>query len=60
MENRRYDTPGEIDAEQGEVIVDGPDGIAFSLTPEAAEELSERLKRAATKARDQGLAAVPD
>jgi hypothetical protein len=58
--NRTHDTLGEIDAEQGEVIVDGPDGIAFSLTPEAAEELSERLKQAAAKARSQRLAAVQD
>lgn len=60
MENRSYETPGEVDAEQGEVIVDGPDGVAYSLTPEAAEEVSERLKRAAAKARGQRPAAVPD
>jgi hypothetical protein len=53
VENPTYDTPSEIDAEQGEVIIDGPDGVAFSLTPEAAEEVSDRLKRAAAKARRQ-------
>lgn len=53
MKNQTFDTPSEIDAEQGEVIVDGPDGVAFSLTPEAAEEVSDRLKRAAAKARRQ-------
>jgi hypothetical protein len=40
---RIYDTPSEIAAEQGEVLVDGPDGVAVSLTPDAALETSERL-----------------
>ncbi len=53
MEKRLHDTPSEIDAEQGEVIIDGPNGIAFSLTPDAADEVSDRLKRAAAKARGQ-------
>src|SRR5205085_1107354 len=38
-----HDEPSKVDAEEGEVIVDGPDGVAVSLTPEAAIETSHRL-----------------
>ncbi len=31
--------PSHVAAEQGEVLVDGPNGIALSLTPEAAEKM---------------------
>ena len=43
MDERAHDTPSEINAEDGEVLVDGPDGVAFSFTPDAAIETSERL-----------------
>ena len=55
MENKPHDTPSEVDAEEGEVLVDGPDGIAVSLTPEAASETSHRLLHGAAKARGQQL-----
>lgn len=45
--------PSEVNAEQGEVIVEGPDGVAVSLTPEAAEETARRLSAAAVEARRQ-------
>ena len=45
--------PGEAIAEQGEVIIEGPDGIAFSLTPDAAEQTALRMIRAAGDARSQ-------
>jgi len=45
--------PSEVNAEQGEVIVEGPDGVAVTLTPEAAEETARRLARAANEARRQ-------
>jgi hypothetical protein len=46
------DQPIEIVAEGGEVIIDGH-GIALSLTPEAAEETSNRLYDCTAKARGQ-------
>ena len=50
--------PSEVAAEQGEVIVEGPDGVAVSLTPDAAEETARRILRAADEARRQlGLGA---
>ena len=47
------DDPSEVAAEQGEVIVEGPDGVAVSLTPDAAEETARRLIVAAKEARQQ-------
>lgn len=44
---------GTVSAEAGVVIIDGPDGVALSLTPDAAEELANRLVAAAAEARGQ-------
>jgi hypothetical protein len=52
-----YGTPSEVSAEQGEVILDGPNGVAVSMTPGAARETSERLSRAADEAEAQLKAA---
>ena len=52
-----YDTPSEVAAQEGEVIVDGPDGVAVSLTPEAALETSDRLLRGGLAARGQQIEA---
>lgn len=43
MSDKLYDEPSKVDAAKGEVIVDGPDGVAVSLTPEAAAETGARL-----------------
>jgi hypothetical protein len=48
-----YDEASEIDAEDGVVSVKGPDAVDVRLTPEAAEETSERLNTGAMKARGQ-------
>ena len=48
-----YDEPSEVDAEEGIVLVNGPDAVEVRLTPEAAEETSERLNTGAMKARGQ-------
>ena len=48
-----YDEPGEVDAEDGIVLQKGPDAVDIRLTPDAAEELSERLNTGAMKARGQ-------
>lgn len=48
-----YDTPSEVRVENGNVAVDGPDGVAVLLTPEAALETSDRLLDRATEAHGQ-------
>ena len=40
-------------AEEGVVILDGPDGVALTLTPDAAEATGQSLIAAATAARMQ-------
>lgn len=45
--------PSEVVAEQGDVIVEGPDGVAITLTPDAAEETGRRMMAAADEARRQ-------
>jgi hypothetical protein len=54
--SRTYDEPSTVGAEEGEVIVDGPDGVAVSLTPDAAIETSDRLLDGALTARGQQVA----
>lgn len=53
MNDKAYDMPSNVTAEDGEVMVDGPDGVAFSLTPDAAAETSDRLLEEAAIARGQ-------
>jgi len=54
MENRTvYDEPSDVKAEAGSVQVDGPDAVDVAMTPEAAEETSERLASEAVTARGQ-------
>lgn len=48
-----YDEPSKVDAEEGTVSQDGPDQVDVRLTPEAAEETSDRLLEGAMKARGQ-------
>jgi hypothetical protein len=42
--------PGVASAEQGQVILDGPDGVAVTMTAEAAKDTAESLLRAAEEA----------
>lgn len=53
MSRKPYDTPAEATAENGEVMIDGPDGIAVSLTPKAAHESARKIERAAGQAEAQ-------
>lgn len=46
--------PGIAVAEAGQVLLDGPDGVAVAMTPAAAEETGRRLIAAAQAARAQG------
>ncbi|HEX8839340.1 MAG TPA: hypothetical protein VF750_02590 [Sphingomicrobium sp.] len=48
-----YDEASDVKAVDGSVDVDGPDAVDVTLTPEAAEETSERLMDASVKARGQ-------
>lgn len=54
--NTAHDRPSQVAAEQGEVLVDGPGGVAMAMTPAAAEETARRLLDAASMARAQGVA----
>lgn len=47
------DVPGEASAEDGQVVLDGPDGVAVTLTPDAADGTATSLAAAATEARQQ-------
>jgi len=49
--------PSEVEADDGQVIVDGPDGVAVTLTPDAAIETSERLLDAGFMAQGQNVEA---
>ena len=53
MEDRIYDQPTEVDAEDGKVVLDGPNGVAVLMTPDAAAETSRRLLFGAAQARGQ-------
>jgi hypothetical protein len=50
-----YDCPSEVAAEDGHVIIDGPDGVDVSLSPDAALETSERLLKGGLMARGQQI-----
>ncbi len=47
-----YSEPMGVTAVDGEVVVLGPDGVAVSLTPDAADESARRLTRCADEARN--------
>ena len=48
-----YDNASKVKAEDGSVTVNGPDEVDVVMTPEAAEETSERLSDEAVVARGQ-------
>lgn len=50
-----FDEPSHVEAVDGEVVVDGPDGVAVSLTPDAAMATADRLADAAVEAHGQRL-----
>lgn len=51
MTNKQtYNKPSDVVAVDGRVLVDGPDHVDIALTPEAAEETSDRLATAAIRA----------
>ena len=38
-----YDEPSKVSAKDGVVSIEGPDSVHVHLTPEAADETSDRL-----------------
>jgi len=50
-----FATPGVASAEEGQVLLDGPDGIAIALTAEAAHATGKSLIEAAERARAQRI-----
>lgn len=48
-----FDEPTKIRAVDGNVELDGPDGVDVAMTPEAAEETADRLFRASAEAAGQ-------
>lgn len=53
MDDKIYDEPTKVNAEDGNVVLDGPDGVAVSMTPDAALETSDRLLSGAAQAMGQ-------
>jgi len=47
--------PGEAVAEEGLVLLDGPDAVAVTMTPEAARATAARLNSAADVAERDAL-----
>lgn len=52
-DNMVHDHPSGTEAVEGVVLVDGPDGVAVTLTPAAAAVTSTRLAHSASEARSQ-------
>ena len=48
-----YNEATKVSAEDGEVVLDGPDGVDVRLTPEAAQQTSDNLLEGAATAAGQ-------
>jgi hypothetical protein len=57
MNDKVHDEASDVEALDGRVVVDGPDGVAVLLTPDAALETSDRLHEAAVTAQGQKVIA---
>ena len=53
MDRKTYHEPSSVTAEDGDVLVLGPDDVDVALSPDAAEETSNRLLEGSMKARGQ-------
>ncbi|HEX8623306.1 MAG TPA: hypothetical protein VF718_15160 [Allosphingosinicella sp.] len=53
MDDEVYDEPTKVDAQDGKVVLDGPDGVDVMMTPDAALETSDRLMWGAAMATGQ-------
>ncbi|OYX47195.1 MAG: hypothetical protein B7Y97_12705 [Sphingomonas sp. 32-66-10] len=50
---------GIASAESGMVLLDGPDGVAVAMTPDAADATARSLQTAAAEARNQDSIPLP-
>jgi hypothetical protein len=61
--NQNTDQPhsgvGVANAEEGQVVLDGPDGVAVTMTPDAAERTGHSLIEAAAEAKRQATSGMP-
>lgn len=55
MQTKVHDEASKVTADDGIVMVDGPDGVAVSMTPRAAAETSDRLLEGSAEAQGQLL-----
>ena len=53
MSTKPHHTASDVTAEEGEVHIDGPGGLAMAMTPEAAAETADRLHIGAKEAHGQ-------
>jgi hypothetical protein len=60
MSKQPRNTPTKATAEQGQVMLDGPGGLALSMTPAAADASAEALARAAAEAQAQAPGKGPE
>ena len=51
--DKLFDEATAVAAVDGEVLLDGPDGVDVKVTPEAAEQTAQNLEDAAVVARGQ-------
>jgi hypothetical protein len=54
-DDKIYDEPSDVSADDGVVSVKGPDAVDVRMTAEAADETSDRLLHGALQARGQDL-----
>ncbi len=50
---KTHDKSSNVEAEDGEVFIDGPGGVAYAMTPEAAADTSDKLLHGSAKAAGQ-------
>ena len=43
----------DVVADEGNIIIEGPDGVAVTMSPDAAEETARRLLRAVSEVRGE-------
>ena len=53
VEKELFNKASDVSSEDGQVLLDGPDGVDVALTPEAAEETADRLIEHALNAAGQ-------
>jgi hypothetical protein len=55
VDKKPHNTPAEVDAKDGQVMVVGPGGISYVFTPDAADGTATRLMFGAAKATGQRI-----